>query len=316
MFDDKTTNYQLQLPHPENKLSDDVNRLRAALIAIDAAFKSDRDDLASAAQARTALSEAVGGLADALEDYATTTWVGQQIAAHSIGDGTAEGTRAALELGTAAMKDAGTSVGNVALLGAVDSRHFGIGQTGATPGFNPQSAADWVGLPVGLSTFLLGTAVGRPPDTGYSYLMVVGKRDMGDQTGLLASDYSTGVVYAGAVTDGQLPIWSRIATAAEVDALRDIQVINSSGSITLSTAHRACNLRATGDVTIPVGLSPGFACNVTTDSAGISLIPASGVTLRLAGSTKTGTLSVSPYSKVALSCDGTNLWFASGSIIS
>lgn len=40
MFDDKTANFAIPLPHQQNTLEEDVHRLRAALTAIDASLQS------------------------------------------------------------------------------------------------------------------------------------------------------------------------------------------------------------------------------------------------------------------------------------
>ncbi len=70
---DRTPVLNLPLPHPDHLLSDDVLRLREALVAIDAGFGAQRSEAQAAmAQTRsdvsTALEATTTAVADALDE--------------------------------------------------------------------------------------------------------------------------------------------------------------------------------------------------------------------------------------------------------
>ena len=62
MNDDRTPVLQLPLPHPDHLLSDDVLRLREALVTVDAGFGAQRTEVQSALDATR--SEAASALAE------------------------------------------------------------------------------------------------------------------------------------------------------------------------------------------------------------------------------------------------------------
>ena len=53
MIDDRTPYLDLQLPHPDNLLSEDVGRLRQAVITLDAGFQEQASQVQTALQHMT-----------------------------------------------------------------------------------------------------------------------------------------------------------------------------------------------------------------------------------------------------------------------
>ena len=53
MIDDRTPYLDLQLPHPDNLLSEDVGRLRQAVITLDAGFQEQASQVQTALQHTT-----------------------------------------------------------------------------------------------------------------------------------------------------------------------------------------------------------------------------------------------------------------------
>lgn len=107
------------------------------------------------------------------------------------------------------------------------------------------------------------------------------------------------------------------ALSAAVDALRDVPPVAVSAARALALTDRGRNLSIAANLTIPASASVPFAEGavvVVTNRTGgsLSLTPAAGVTLRLAGTTKTGALTLAPTAKVSLSCEGADLWYAVG----
>lgn len=73
MDDERTSVLRLPLPHPDHLLSDDVLRLREALVAVDAGFGTQRTEVQAAmAQTRsevnTVLEATTTAVADALDE--------------------------------------------------------------------------------------------------------------------------------------------------------------------------------------------------------------------------------------------------------
>ena len=76
MNDERTPVLHLPLPHPDHLLSDDVLRLREALVTVDAGFGAQRTEVQAAmAQTRseveTALTATTTAVADALDEVST-----------------------------------------------------------------------------------------------------------------------------------------------------------------------------------------------------------------------------------------------------
>ena len=76
MNDERTPVLHLPLPHPDHLLSDDVLRLREALVTVDAGFGEQRSEVQTAmAQARSevnaALTATTTAVADALDEVST-----------------------------------------------------------------------------------------------------------------------------------------------------------------------------------------------------------------------------------------------------
>ena len=100
-----------------------------------------------------------------------------------------------------------------------------------------------------------------------------------------------------------------------IDATRDVPVVTRNGALVLTDRGRL--VRASGTVTIPDQASVAWPDGATVlvrnvGASAISLTPASGVTLRADGTTKTGTLSIPAYRTVTLHRDASNSWYASG----
>ena len=73
---ERTSVLNLPLPHPDHLLSDDVLRLREALVTVDAGFGAQRSEVQAAmAQTRrdveTALTATTTAVADALDEVST-----------------------------------------------------------------------------------------------------------------------------------------------------------------------------------------------------------------------------------------------------
>ncbi|MGB3069832.1 MAG: hypothetical protein WBC18_14860 [Ottowia sp.] len=118
--------------------------------------------------------------------------------------------------------------------------------------------------------------------------------------------------------------WARVNTtpediaaivAAGIEAARDVPTVTKSGALALTDRGRV--VRANAGVTIPAQATVAWPDGATMPirnitGAAISLTPESGVTLRLDGTTKTGTLSIPAYRTITLHRDAANSWFASG----
>ena len=73
MIDDRTPYLDLPLPHPDNLLSEDVGRLRQAVITLDAGFQEQAATVAAALEqaqnsVNTELTETLSSIQTALSD--------------------------------------------------------------------------------------------------------------------------------------------------------------------------------------------------------------------------------------------------------
>ena len=66
-MDERTPVLQLPLPHPDHLLSDDVLRLREALVTVDTGFGAQRTEVQTALEATTV------AMADALDEVSAET---------------------------------------------------------------------------------------------------------------------------------------------------------------------------------------------------------------------------------------------------
>ena len=100
---------------------------------------------------------------------------------------------------------------------------------------------------------------------------------------------------------------------ATVDTLRNIPVVAVSGARTVADTDRGRNLQIDGTLTIPTGLTVGTTFVVTNlGSASVQIAPGAGLTLRLAGTSKTGAVTLAGYSKATVSIETGTLAMAAG----
>lgn len=100
---------------------------------------------------------------------------------------------------------------------------------------------------------------------------------------------------------------------ATVDTLRNVPTSAPSGAYTVANTDRGRNLQINGTLTLPTGLDEGTVLVVTNlGASAVSIAPGAGATLRLCGTSKTGTLSLGAYSKATLSRESSTLWMAAG----
>ncbi len=103
------------------------------------------------------------------------------------------------------------------------------------------------------------------------------------------------------------------ALQATVDTLRNIPVVAVSGARTVADTDRGRNLQIDGTLTIPTGLTVGTTFVVTNlGSASVQIAPGAGLTLRLAGTSKTGAVTLAGYSKATVSIETGTLAMAAG----
>ena len=100
---------------------------------------------------------------------------------------------------------------------------------------------------------------------------------------------------------------------ATVDTLRNVPVLTPSGAYTVADTDRGRNLQIGGTLTLPSGLTVGTTF-VVTNLGGTSqqITPGAGMTLRLAGTSKTGAVTLAAYSKATVSLETATLWMAAG----
>lgn len=104
---------------------------------------------------------------------------------------------------------------------------------------------------------------------------------------------------------------------ADVDGLRDVGPVAKTAPYTLALADRGLSIDTTAGVTVPanaaVNFPDGAVVMVTNVSeASISITPAAGVTLRLAGFGNAGTRTLDKWGVCSLRKIVGNLWLASG----
>ena len=103
------------------------------------------------------------------------------------------------------------------------------------------------------------------------------------------------------------------ALQATVDTLRNIPVVAVSGARTVADTDRGRNLQIDGTLTIPTGLTVGTTFVVTNlGSASVQIAPGAGLTLHLAGTSKTGAVTLAGYSKATVSIETGTLAMAAG----
>ena len=104
-----------------------------------------------------------------------------------------------------------------------------------------------------------------------------------------------------------------LALQATVDTLRNVPVVAVSGARTVADTDRGRNLQIDGTLTIPTGLTVGTTFVVTNlGSASVQIAPGAGLTLRLAGTSKTGAVTLAGYSKATVSIETGTLAMAAG----
>lgn len=107
------------------------------------------------------------------------------------------------------------------------------------------------------------------------------------------------------------------AMSASIDALLDVPSVVKSAAYTLALTDRGKSVDTTANVTIPANASVAFPIGATvvvtnTGSSAISVLAAGGVTLRLAGTTSTGTRTLSGYGQATLRKIAADTWISSG----
>lgn len=107
------------------------------------------------------------------------------------------------------------------------------------------------------------------------------------------------------------------ALYATVDAQRDVASVAKSAAYTIALADRGKSIDTTANVTIPPNSSVAFPIGAVvavtnTSASNISGIAGAGVTLRLAGTTTTGTRTIAPWGQATFRKVGSDVWLASG----
>lgn len=107
------------------------------------------------------------------------------------------------------------------------------------------------------------------------------------------------------------------AINAALDALLDVPSVVKSAAYTLAMTERGKSVDTTANVTIPANASVAFPVGSTvvvtnTSGSAISILAASGVTLRLAGTTSTGTRTLAGYGQATLRKTAADVWVSSG----
>ena len=157
-----------------------------------------------------------------------------------------------------------------------------------------------------------------------------------------APEYSSGVAYAindrvwslgvlyrcttAYTSDATLPKddpthWTPLLTSlsafnalqATVDTLRNVPAVPVSGAYTVTDSDRGRNLQINSTLTVPASLSVGTTFVVTNlGASSLQIAPGAGLTLRLAGTSKTGAVTLASYSKATLSIEAAGLCMAAG----
>lgn len=109
-----------------------------------------------------------------------------------------------------------------------------------------------------------------------------------------------------------------MSQAATTTALGRVPALIKGSSYTVGPGDAGRSIDTTADINIPgSGLSSGDVIVVTNlGAASITITPASGVTLRLAGTTDTGVVTLAPYGMATLRLAGGGDWYVSGAGLS
>lgn len=107
------------------------------------------------------------------------------------------------------------------------------------------------------------------------------------------------------------------AINAAIDALLDVPSLVKSAAYTLALGERGKSVDTAANVTIPANASVAFPVGSTvvvtnTSGSNISLLASAGVTLRLAGTTSTGTRTLAGYGQATLRKIAADTWISSG----
>ena len=103
------------------------------------------------------------------------------------------------------------------------------------------------------------------------------------------------------------------ALQATVDTLRNVPAVPVSGAYTVTDSDRGRNLQINSTLTVPASLSVGTTFVVTNlGASSLQIAPGAGLTLRLAGTSKTGAVTLAGYSKATLSIEAAGLCMAAG----
>ena len=103
------------------------------------------------------------------------------------------------------------------------------------------------------------------------------------------------------------------ALQATVDTLRNVPAVPVSGAYTVTDSDRGRNLQINSTLTVPASLSVGTTFVVTNlGASSLQIAPGAGLTLRLAGTSKTGAVTLASYSKATLSIEAAGLCMAAG----
>ena len=119
--------------------------------------------------------------------------------------------------------------------------------------------------------------------------------------------------------------WARVnltpadlaAIDSAIDALLDVPSVVKSAAYTLALTERGKSVDTTANVTIPANASVAFPIGSTvvvtnTSASAISVLAAAGVTLRLAGTSSTGTRTLAGYGQATLRKIASDTWISSG----
>lgn len=102
---------------------------------------------------------------------------------------------------------------------------------------------------------------------------------------------------------------------------RDIPPVPSSTAVQLSAAHRGKSIDTASQVTVPANATAAIPVGATitvtnTGSSALTIVQASGVTLRQAGTTNTGNRTLAGYGQATLRKVATDTWYITGSGLS
>ena len=105
-----------------------------------------------------------------------------------------------------------------------------------------------------------------------------------------------------------------------VNALLDVPSISSTG-LTLALSHRGMSIDSSGSVTVPANATVAFGIGsivtvTNTTATAFSIIAATNVTLRFAGTTLTGTRALAGYGWATMRKVATDTWYISGAGLS